>query len=133
MYLNANLVAVAVAMPSTMTGGENALTVQENLKLLKELGGRGGLALQSVGRLGFEWIFEDQQARPPSFQADFLIAIGSDEKLLRRLNEFNENATISTGGKGTDAKWKLDPTHAVSVSSCHQDSLYPLTVSDLQA
>ncbi|TFK37501.1 alpha,alpha-trehalose-phosphate synthase [Crucibulum laeve] len=46
---------------------------------------------------------------------DFLLAISSDEKLLRRLNEFDGSETVSTGGKGTDAKWKLDPTHALSV------------------
>ena len=39
---------------------------------------------------------------------DFLLALSSDEKLLRRLNEFDGAETVSTSGKGTDAKWKLD-------------------------
>ncbi|KAG1791951.1 glycosyltransferase family 20-domain-containing protein [Suillus variegatus] len=38
----------------------------------------------------------------------FVFAVGSDEKLLRRLNELDNAETVSTSGKGTDAKWKLD-------------------------
>lgn len=40
---------------------------------------------------------------------DFLLAISGDEKLLRRLNEFDGSETCSTGGKGTDAKWRIEP------------------------
>ncbi|KAF8890790.1 glycosyltransferase family 20-domain-containing protein [Gymnopilus junonius] len=39
---------------------------------------------------------------------DFLLAISSDEKLLRRLGEFDGCETVSTSGKGTDARWKLE-------------------------
>ncbi|PPQ87717.1 hypothetical protein CVT26_011923, partial [Gymnopilus dilepis] len=39
---------------------------------------------------------------------DFLLAISSDEKLLRRLGEFDGAETVSTSGKGTDARWKLE-------------------------
>ncbi|KDR78129.1 hypothetical protein GALMADRAFT_94660 [Galerina marginata CBS 339.88] len=39
---------------------------------------------------------------------DFLLAISSDEKLLSRLNEFDGSETVSTSGKGTDAKWRLE-------------------------
>lgn len=46
---------------------------------------------------------------------DFLLAISSDEKLLRRLNEFDVAETCSTSGRGTDAKWKLDAAHARAV------------------
>ncbi|PFH45853.1 glycosyltransferase family 20 protein [Amanita thiersii Skay4041] len=46
---------------------------------------------------------------------DLLIAISSDEKLLRRLNEFDNSETCSTSGKGTDAKWKLDAADAKNV------------------
>ena len=40
---------------------------------------------------------------------DFILAIGTDEKLLRRLNEFDNAETCSTSSpdKGTDAKWRL--------------------------
>jgi len=39
----------------------------------------------------------------------FMLAVTADEKLLRRLNEFDNAETCSTSGKGTNAKWKLDP------------------------
>ncbi|PCH42911.1 glycosyltransferase family 20 protein [Wolfiporia cocos MD-104 SS10] len=39
----------------------------------------------------------------------FVLAIGKDQKLMRRLNELDNAETVSTGSKGTDAKWKLEP------------------------
>ncbi|KAJ7748550.1 alpha,alpha-trehalose-phosphate synthase [Mycena maculata] len=39
---------------------------------------------------------------------DLVLAISGDEKLIRRLNEFVTAETVATGGKATDAKWKLD-------------------------
>lgn len=39
---------------------------------------------------------------------DFLLAISGDEKLLRRLTEFDGSETCSTSGKGTDAKWRTE-------------------------
>jgi hypothetical protein len=45
---------------------------------------------------------------------DFMLAVSSDEKLLRRLNEFDIAETVSTSGRGTDAKWKLDSEEAAS-------------------
>ncbi|KAF5329393.1 hypothetical protein D9619_009236 [Psilocybe cf. subviscida] len=45
---------------------------------------------------------------------DFMLAVSSDEKLLRRLNEFDIAETVSTSGRGTDAKWKLDSEEASS-------------------
>ena len=48
-------------------------------------------------------------------EVDFLLAISSDEKLLRRLNEFEGSETVSTSGKGTDAKWRLESEAAVDV------------------
>lgn len=41
-------------------------------------------------------------------ETGFVFAVGGDEKLLRRLNELENAETVSTSGKGTDAKWKLD-------------------------
>ena len=46
---------------------------------------------------------------------DFLLAVSSDEKLLRRLNEFDGSETVSTSGKGTDAKRTLESEEAVKV------------------
>ncbi|OSD03743.1 glycosyltransferase family 20 protein [Trametes coccinea BRFM310] len=40
---------------------------------------------------------------------DFVFAVGKDEKLMRRLNDLDNAETCSTGSKGTDAKWKLEP------------------------
>ena len=45
---------------------------------------------------------------------DFLLAVTADEQLLRRLNEFDNAETCSTSGKGTDAKWKLDPAQSAT-------------------
>jgi hypothetical protein len=43
-------------------------------------------------------------------ELDFLLAISGDEKLLRRVNEFDGAETCrSTGtGKGSDAKWRVE-------------------------
>ncbi|KAI0292362.1 alpha-trehalose-phosphate synthase [Multifurca ochricompacta] len=38
---------------------------------------------------------------------DFVLAIGRDEKLLRRLGELDNAETCSTGTGGTDARWRL--------------------------
>lgn len=43
---------------------------------------------------------------------DFMLSVSGDEKLLRRLNEFESAETCSTSGKGTDARWKLEPREA---------------------
>ncbi|KAJ7124806.1 alpha,alpha-trehalose-phosphate synthase [Mycena crocata] len=37
-----------------------------------------------------------------------VLAVSGDEKLIRRLNEFDSAETVATGGKATDARWKLD-------------------------
>ncbi|KAK7455868.1 Trehalose-6-P synthase/phosphatase complex subunit [Stygiomarasmius scandens] len=50
---------------------------------------------------------------------DFVLAMSGDEKLLRRLGELDqaETVTISTSGKGTDAKWKMGRGRAGEVLS----------------
>ncbi|TCD64575.1 hypothetical protein EIP91_003902 [Steccherinum ochraceum] len=76
----------------------------------------------------------------PSATADFVLAIGKDEKLLRRLNELDNAETVFTGeavrvngvqigvggesegitgsaGSGTDAKWKVKPEEVTKVLS----------------
>jgi hypothetical protein len=35
--------------------------------------------------------------------------------LLRRLNEFDGAETVSTSGKGTDAKWRLESEDTLGV------------------
>lgn len=39
----------------------------------------------------------------------FILAIGTDEKLIRRLNDLDHAETCSTSNKGTDARWKIEP------------------------
>jgi trehalose 6-phosphate synthase/phosphatase len=40
-------------------------------------------------------------------ETDFMLAISSDERLLRRLNENDGAETVSTSGKATDARWRI--------------------------
>lgn len=46
--------------------------------------------------------------------SDFVLAVGRDEKLLRRLNELDNAETCSTSNEGTDAKWKLEPSETLN-------------------
>lgn len=41
-------------------------------------------------------------------ESDFFLAISSDERLLRRLNENDGAETVSTSGKATDARWRMN-------------------------
>jgi len=53
------------------------------------------------------WLAPETLETESVHDTDFVFAIGSDEKLLRRLNELDNAETCSTGTKGTDAKWKI--------------------------
>jgi trehalose 6-phosphate synthase complex regulatory subunit len=68
--------------------------------------GSGGGGGSGLGGSGFGSGAED---------VDFLLAVSSDEKLLRRLNEFDVSETVSTSGKGTDGKWKLESEETVKM------------------
>lgn len=46
---------------------------------------------------------------------DLVFAIGTDEKLLRRLNDIDNAETCSVSEKGTDAKWKLEAKDAAKI------------------
>lgn len=52
------------------------------------------------------------EARGLANEVDFVLVISSDEPLLRRMNEIEgadaECVTVSTGKRGTDARWRLD-------------------------
>jgi len=48
-------------------------------------------------------------------EIDFLLTVSSDEKLLTRLNEIDGSETVSTSGKGTDGKWRLECEEVVGV------------------
>ena len=49
-----------------------------------------------------------------SSEIDFVMAIGGDQKLLRRLNELDNAETVTTSRKGSDAKWRLKKDQVLS-------------------
>ncbi|KAA1466828.1 alpha-trehalose-phosphate synthase [Dentipellis sp. KUC8613] len=55
------------------------------------------------------WVAPDSLETESVHDADFVLAVGADEKLLRRLNELDNAETCSTSvdGRGTDAKWRV--------------------------
>jgi hypothetical protein len=85
-------------------------------------GGFGAAAVDAVGGGGGDLVL-DPSARSlsatrgagPEDEIDFLLALSSDEKLLTRLNEIDGAETVSTSGKGTDAKWRLEGEEVVGV------------------
>ena len=55
------------------------------------------------------WVSPDSVESEDATDVDFVLAVGKDEKLMRRLNELDGAETCSTrANKGTDAKWRLD-------------------------
>lgn len=68
---------------------------------------------RSVHALRAAWLSPDVPEPEPSTDVDFILAVGKDEKLMRRLNELEGVETVSTGVKGTDAKWRLTPEEVV--------------------
>lgn len=63
------------------------------------------------------WMNIDAETPDMDTDIDFVLAVSSDEKLLRRLNELDFAETVSTGdsGTGTDAKWKLGTPEVIDV------------------
>jgi hypothetical protein len=64
--------------------------------------------------------FRDQSHFPPELDeaitvSEELVAISPVEKLLRRLNEFDNSEMCSTSSEGMDVKWKLDAGEAKGV------------------
>ncbi|KAI5891466.1 uncharacterized protein SCHCODRAFT_02629180 [Schizophyllum commune H4-8] len=60
------------------------------------------------------WMRDVDGALDPG-DLDFALVISGDEKLLRRMNDFDQAETCSTSGKGTEARWKLDPEEVLNV------------------
>ncbi|KAJ8489164.1 hypothetical protein ONZ45_g13684 [Pleurotus djamor] len=54
------------------------------------------------------WMSPDTMEDSIGVDIDCILAVSGDEKLLRRLNDFDNSETVSTSGKTTDAKWQLD-------------------------
>ena len=59
------------------------------------------------------WVSPDSLEAEDATDVDFVLAVGKDEKLMRRLNELDNAETCSTSGRGTDAKWKLGADQVV--------------------
>ena len=59
------------------------------------------------------WLSPDATEADDATEFDYVLALGKDEKLMRRLNELDNAETCSTSNKGTDAKWKLEPDQVV--------------------
>ncbi|KAJ7225989.1 alpha,alpha-trehalose-phosphate synthase, partial [Mycena pura] len=68
-------------------------------------GGPAQTALQRAGWMSPPGADDDGIAQG---DIDLILAVTADEKLIQRLNEFDAAETVSTGGKATDARWKLD-------------------------
>ena len=60
------------------------------------------------------WLSPDATEADSTTEFDFVLAVGKDEKLMRRLNELDGAETCSTRAhKGTDAKWSLNVDQVV--------------------
>jgi trehalose 6-phosphate synthase complex regulatory subunit len=75
----------------------------------------GGPARSPIARSN--WYSTDGTESDGPHDVDFLLAIGTDEKLLRRLNEIDNAETCSTSpvDKGTDAKWRIQMREVMDV------------------
>lgn len=60
------------------------------------------------------WILPEE-SESIAHAKDFVLAIGRDEKLLRRLGELDNAETCSTGTGGTDARWRLAREEVIGV------------------
>jgi hypothetical protein len=60
------------------------------------------------------WILPEE-SESIAHAKDFVLAIGRDEKLLRRLGELDNAETCSTGTGGTDARWRVAREDVIDV------------------
>ena len=92
-------------------GANSFLVIPNNISRQTAIGAilhPGGPGRVSGGLTAASFTLEASDFDSPN-GVDFILAIGTDEKLLRRLNEFDNAETCSTASpnKGTDAKWRL--------------------------
>ncbi|TBU43087.1 glycosyltransferase family 20-domain-containing protein, partial [Dichomitus squalens] len=73
----------------------------------------GPLRTQLTARAAAAWLSSEAMEADNATDFDFVLGVGKDERLMRRLNELDNAETCSTSSKGTDAKWKLDPEQVV--------------------
>lgn len=65
---------------------------------------RPGGPAQSIPTM---WFSHPESDPSQDLDVDLLLCMGTDEKLLSRLNELHNAETVTTSGKGSDAKWRL--------------------------
>ena len=92
-------------------GANSFLVIPNNISRSTAVGAilhPGGPGRVSGGLTAASFTLEANDFDTPN-GVDFILAMGTDEKLLRRLNEFDNAETCSTSSpnKGTDAKWRL--------------------------
>jgi len=99
-------------------GANNFLVLPHNISPSSAVGSilhPGGPARSPIGRSN--WLSAENTDSDGPHDVDFMLVIGSDEKLLRRLNEVDNAETCSTSapGKGTDAKWRIEMSEVIDV------------------
>ncbi|TFK65857.1 alpha,alpha-trehalose-phosphate synthase [Pluteus cervinus] len=79
--------------------------------LISRAASGAGWGSTNGGRRGSGFI-DDDEVHAGGTDLDFILAMTGDEKLVRRLNDFDNAETCSTSSKGTDALWKLEAAQA---------------------
>lgn len=93
-------------------GANSFLVIPNNISRPTAVGAilhPGGPGRVSGGLTASSFTLEASDFDSPN-GVDFILAIGTDEKLIRRLNEFDNAETCSAASpnKGTDAKWRIN-------------------------
>ena len=92
-------------------GANSSLVILNNISRVTAIGAilhTGGPGRVSGGLTAASFTLEASDFDSPN-GVDFILAIGTDEKLLRALNVFDnaEDCSTTSPDKGTDAKWRL--------------------------
>jgi len=93
-------------------GANSFLVIPNNISRPTAIGAilhPGGPGRVSGGLTAASFTLEASDFDSPN-GVDFILAMGTDEKLMRRLNEFDNAETCSAAppNKGTDAKWRIN-------------------------
>jgi trehalose 6-phosphate synthase/phosphatase len=100
-------------------GANSFLVLPNNISRSSAIGAilhPGGPARSPLGGRS-TWMSIDTTDSDGPHDVDFMLVIGSDEKLLRRLSEVDNAETCSTSAanKGTDAKWRIEMSEVIDV------------------
>lgn len=100
-------------------GANSFLVIPNNISRSSAIGSilhPGGPARSPIGGRS-AWLSPESGESDGPHDVDFMLVLGSDEKLLRRLNEVDNAETCSTSAanKGTDAKWRIEMSQVIDV------------------